>query len=117
MKGVVSIDERKIVRDPLWNLMLFTNDCYPGCSCDNDFFDMTVVRVEEWINQNGERQVQQTLAQIDEILSTSSLNVEDLSDQTNYPMENKDDAIAWLSQWRSLLVESSKLTFDLGDRL
>lgn len=108
MQSTAASDERQIVKDPLWDLMLSTNDCYPGCSCDDDFFDMTVVRVKEWIKQNGEKKAQRALTQLDELLSTSSLNVEGLSKQTNHWMETKGDAIVWLSQWRSLLAESTK---------
>ncbi len=32
--------------------MLSTNDCYPGCDCDDDFFDMTLERVKLWASKN-----------------------------------------------------------------
>ncbi len=32
--------------------MLSTNDCYPGCDCDDDFFDMTLGRVKLWVSKN-----------------------------------------------------------------
>ena len=106
MQSAVVNDDRQIVKDPLWDLMLSTNDCYPGCSCDSDFFDMNVARVQEWVKQNGEKKVQLALNQIDDLMITS--NVEQISLQTNYNMENRKDVIDWMSQWYSLLVEASK---------
>ena len=37
-----STEEAGLIKALLWDLMLSTNDCYPGCGCDDDFFDMTL---------------------------------------------------------------------------
>jgi hypothetical protein len=42
-------EKSNIIKSPLWDFMLSTNDCYPGCSCDDDFFDMTLNRVKKWV--------------------------------------------------------------------
>lgn len=37
-----STEEAGLIKAPLWDLMLSINDCYPGCGCDDDYFDMTL---------------------------------------------------------------------------
>ena len=43
-------ENSNIIKTPLWDLMLSTNDCYPGCGCDDDFFEMILDRVKLWVN-------------------------------------------------------------------
>ena len=97
-------EDVEIIKAPLWELMLSTNDCYPGCSCDDDFFDTTPERVRQWLESSGDAKAQQALTQLDELINNPLLDVDALNDQINYIVGNKEDAVAWLSQWRLLLV-------------
>ena len=79
------IDESAVIKAPLWDLMLSTNDCYPGCGCDYDDFDMTLERVKSWVSKNDAVKV---LVQVDELLAKKDIDVGDIQIQTNYPFQN-----------------------------
>ena len=42
-------EDPNLIKNPLWDLMLSTNDCTPGCGCDYDFFDITLERIKNWM--------------------------------------------------------------------
>jgi hypothetical protein len=95
------------IENPLWDLMLFTNDCYPGCSCDRDFFDMTPAKVQLWLNMVGKEDREKAMGQVDRLINCSSLDLERLSSQTNFYFDNRGEAIAWLLEWKVLLTKAS----------
>ena len=68
MNDNTSTEETSLIKAPLWDLMLSTNDCYPGCGCDDDDFDMTLDRVKRWVRSHDELKV---IQQIDQLLSNS----------------------------------------------
>ncbi|GAG25189.1 unnamed protein product, partial [marine sediment metagenome] len=49
MKISYTPNETDKIKSPLWDLMLSTNDCWPGCGCEYDFFDMTLDRMKAWV--------------------------------------------------------------------
>ncbi len=75
MKTLQTREESQTIKDPLWNLMLSTNDCYPGCSCDSDFFDITPERVQQWVRHNGSQNAKQALVQLNELTNSLCLNL------------------------------------------
>jgi hypothetical protein len=95
------------IENPLWDLMLFTNDCYPGCSCERDFFDMKVWRVQNWQENAGEDAKQKALQQIEKLIHSRSLDLVKLTNQVNYCFGNLEEAIAWLIEWRVLLSKTT----------
>jgi hypothetical protein len=86
--------------------MGFTNDCYPGCACDRDFFDMTPARVHLWFKTVGKAEGEKARAQTEQLINCSSLNLEGISAQTNYYFDNHSEAIAWLLEWKLLLTKA-----------
>ena len=95
--------ESDVIDKPLWELMLSTNDCYPGCGCEWDFFDMTLNRVKDWVLKNDHKKV---LQQIEELLSNSNMDVGDLQIQTGIPFQIFDEVKEWLLKWKALILES-----------
>ena len=91
--------ESDVIDKPLWELMLSTNDCSPGCGCEWDFFDMTLKRVKDWVLKNDHSKA---LNQIEEILSNPKLDVGDLQIQTAIPFQNFDEVKEWLLEWKVL---------------
>ena len=79
------------------------NDCYPGCSCDDDFFDMTVDRVKKWVLTHDELEV---IQQIDQLLSNDNIDVGDFQIQTNIPFQSEEELKEWLIEWKKLIKES-----------
>ena len=96
-------DESDVIRVPLWDLILSTNDCYPGCGCDYDVFDMTLERVKSWVSKNDAVKV---LDQIDELLAKKGIDVGDIQIQTNFPFQNLEEFEKWLLEWKTLVLES-----------
>jgi len=92
-----------IIKSPLWDLMLFTNDCYPGCGCDDDYFDMTLDRVKKWVSANEGTKVVQ---QIDDLLSDEKIDVGEVQIQTYIPFQTLEEFKEWLLEWRKLIKES-----------
>ena len=95
-----------IIISPLWDLMLFTNDCYPGCGCDYDLFDMTLDRVKAWVLKNDYKLA---LNQIEQLISSPQIDVGDLQLQTGIPFQNFDEFSDWLQEWKELIKKSSKI--------
>lgn len=95
---------------PLWEMMLSTNGCYPGCSCVNDEFQQTPELVETWVAATGIHQAQVALRQLDELLARPHLDANAIQDQINtyfvddHPVE---PAVRdWLAKWRPLMAHS-----------
>jgi hypothetical protein len=92
-----------LIPEPLWDLMLSTNDCYPGCSCEADRFEIDPLRVSRWVAKAGIEQGRQALGQLDALLAGLPESREALSALTNVFFESADEAAAWLQQWRAVL--------------
>jgi len=103
MSDHTSTEKAGLIKAPLWDLMLFTNDCYPGCSCDDDFFDMTVDRVKKWVITHDELEI---IQQIDQLLSNDNIDVGDIQIQTNIPFQSEEEFKEWLLEWKKLIIES-----------
>ena len=84
------------IQDPLWSLMLSTNDCFPGCSCDDDFFDICSERVKEWLKLNNLEKLQQSKKQLIELKVE---NMEEISRQTNVHFYSQEHFQAWINEW------------------
>ena len=95
--------ESDVIDKPLWELMLSTNDCYPGCGCEEDFFDMTLNRVKDWVLKNDHKKA---LQQIEELLSNSEMDVGEVQIQTWITFQNFDEVKEWLLKWKALILES-----------
>lgn len=91
------------IPEPLWDLMLSTNDCYPGCSCDADGFEIELERVGKWLTRVGIDHGWQALAQLDALSASLPANSAALSDLTNVYFGSSDEAASWLLQWRTVL--------------
>ncbi len=83
--------------------MLSTNDCYPGCGCDEDYFDMTFERIKKWVETHDELTV---ILQIDQLLSNDNIDVGDIQIQTNIPFQSEEEFKEWLLEWKKLIKES-----------
>ena len=92
-----------IIKSPLWDLMLSTNDCYPGCGCDQDFFDMTLNRVKKWVSNNDGTKV---IQQIDNLLLDENIDIGEIQIQTNIPFQTIEEFREWLLEWKKLISES-----------
>ena len=54
-----------LIPEALWGLILPTNDCQPGCSCEADHFEIDALRVSPWVAEAGIEQGRQALGQLD----------------------------------------------------
>ena len=68
--------------------MLSTNDCYPGCGCDDDYFGMSLEIVKLWAIYNDAKKV---IDQIDELVANKDVAVGDIQIQTGYPCKRQKD--------------------------
>ena len=93
----------KPILDPLWSLMLSTNNCYPGCCCDDDFFEMSFERISIWTCKNGIESTIEASQVLVALLNSQSLDYEALSMQTNLWWSDVSEATEWLNDWQSLL--------------
>lgn len=62
-----------LIPEPLWGLMLSTNDCYPGCSCEAGRFEIDPPRVSRWVAEAGIEQGRQALSQLDALFAGPEL--------------------------------------------
>jgi hypothetical protein len=92
-----------LIPEALWSLMLSTNDCHPGCSCEADRFEIDPLRVSRWVAEAGIDQGRQALSQFDALFDGLPESREELSAVTNVFFESADEATAWLQQWRAVL--------------
>ena len=83
--------------------MLSTNDCYPGCGCDEDFFDMTLDHVKKWVITHDELKA---IQQIDQLLSNDNIDVGDIQIQTNIPFQSEEEFREWLLERKKFIFES-----------
>jgi hypothetical protein len=95
----------KPILDPLWSLMLSTNDCYPGCCCDDDFFDMSPERISVWTDKNGIESAIEASQVLVALLDSQPLDYDALSKQTNVWLPDVGEAVQWLDEWKSLIDE------------
>jgi len=105
MKTSYTPNETDKIKSPLWDLMLSVNDCFPGCGCEDDFFDMTLDRVKIWILQNDSNLV---LDQISNLTSLPEIDIGDVQLQTGYPFQTFDEFKKWLMEWKELILKSLK---------
>ena len=105
MKTSYTPNETDKIKPPLWDLMLSTNDCFPGCGCEYDIFDMTLDRVKEWVLQNDSNLA---LNQINKLIDTPEIDVGDLQLQTGFPFQRFDEFKKWLLEWKELIIKSLK---------
>ena len=96
-------ENSNIIKTPLWDLMLSTNDCYPGCGCDDDFFEMTLDRVKLWVYAHDETEV---LQQIDLLISNDNIDIGEIQIQTNIPFQSEEEFKEWLLEWKNLIKEA-----------
>ncbi len=94
---------REMIPKPLWDLILSTNDCYPGCGCPDDFFYMTLERVQKWVSTHNPKTV---LDQLDDLINKKDYSLEDFVDQTHERLENFDQIRDWFIKWRELILSS-----------
>jgi hypothetical protein len=92
-----------VFTDPLWDLMLSTNDCYPGCSCEDDFFDQTAERVAAWVTRVGPATAMQAIRQLNSLLAKDALDLEKVTWESNRVYDNQADLRDWLATWKHLL--------------
>ena len=105
MKISYTPNETDKIKSPLWDLMLSTNDCWPGCGCDYDFFDMTLDRVKVWVLQN---EYNLALDEINELISFPEIDIGDVQLQTGFPFQEFDEFKKWLLEWKDLIIKSLK---------
>ena len=103
MSDNINKEEAGLIKTPLWDLMLATNDCYPGCGCDNDFFDMTLDRVKKWVITHDKLK---TIQQIDQLLLNDTIDVGDIQIQTNIPFQSEEEFREWLLERKKFIFES-----------
>ena len=96
-------DETDLLKGPLWDLLLSTNDCYPGCGCDDDNFEMTLDRVKLWVYAHDETEV---LQQIDLLISNDNIDIGEIQIQTNIPFQSEEEFKEWLLKWKKLIKEA-----------
>lgn len=92
------------IKDPLWDLMLSTNDCYPGCGCESDYFDITSARVSEWIKSASKEETRLASEQLQEIKRLSFKQLEEIEMQTNISFSSKSDFEDWVNEWEQILI-------------
>lgn len=105
MKISYTPSETDKIKSPLWDLMLSTNDCWPGCGCEYDFFDITFDRIKAWVLQNN---YNIALDQINELISSPEIDIGDIQLQTGYPFQTFDEFKRWLLEWKELIIKSLK---------
>lgn len=103
MKTSYTPNETNKIKSPLWDLMLSTNNCFPGCGCEDDFFDMTIDRVKAWVLQND---YNLALDQINKLITSPKIDVGDLQLQTGFPFQNFNELKTWLLEWKELIIKS-----------
>ena len=89
------------IDDPLWDLLLSTNDCFPGCGCDDDYFQMTPERIDAWIDMHGIVLLQKASNMLSELRTSGSLDVEALGCQLNHCWSNLSEPIELLFEWQT----------------
>lgn len=93
-----------VIKAPLWEMLLDTNQCYPGCGCEADVFEQDLKPISRWLRSAGTPQGEVALAQLDALLaSADSIDQDELSYQTNMAFTSIEDVAAWLREWRRLL--------------
>ena len=103
MNDTTNTEEDGLIKAPLWDLMLSTNDCYPGCGCDDDFFDKTLDRIKKWVVSHKELKV---IQQIDLLLSRDNIDVGEIQIQTNIPFQSEEEFKNWLLEWKEFIKKS-----------
>ena len=103
MKISYTPNEIDKIKSPLWDLMLSTNDCWPGCGCDYDIFDMTLDRVKVWVLQND---YNLALDEINELISFPEIDIGYVQLQTGFPFQEFDEFKKWLLEWKDLIIKS-----------
>ena len=96
----------KVIIENLWKLLLSTNDCHPGCSCEDDYFKQTPERVAAWVETAGRDAALQALSQLDRLLSLPQLDRQAIENETNTVFQTEVEVRTWLATWRPLLAEA-----------
>lgn len=92
--------------------MLSCNDCYPGCSCDDDHFQITTERVTEWLITDGMGKARETIRQLEELKQSSNKGLKGLPDQLNMVFSSKEGWELWLDDWtRSIKIGMSEMHY------
>lgn len=91
-----------MIPEPLWSLMVSTNDCYPGCACELDVFHIEKSRIREWSDENPE-DFKKACEQLEELINSYDINHIEIMEQTNLMMASGEDARDWLLEWKEAM--------------
>jgi len=96
-----------IIPTPLWDLMLSTNDCHPGCGCDLDYFQITEERIGEWMNKHPTK-IKMVLEQLDELEEQEDLDLDSLVVQTAVNFRDREEVKTWVNEWKTVISSQLK---------
>lgn len=104
------------IPDPLWDMMLSTNDCYPGCACAQDYFEITVDRLKQWTQQQPMEILKRVGQQIGEVEQLHPDRISDASKQTNIAFGPAAPFADWIQSWRQCFEASTASANKAGER-
>jgi hypothetical protein len=93
-----------IIEDPLWDLMLSTHTCTPGCGCDGDFV-IGPETTSYWIDELGEEFGRFALRQVDELLTKGPGIEQEVAAQRCKGFRPPETVTSWLLRWRSAIED------------
>lgn len=91
-----------IIEDPLWDLMLSTHSCHPGCGCGGDFFIKPLL-ISRWLDEFGEEFGRIALRQVDDLLAMGPSMEGAVVDQRFRRFSAPETVTTWLQRWRSAI--------------
>lgn len=84
--------------------MLSTNDCYPGCACEDDRFQITEQRLGKWISKEHPGDVSEALDNLDRIICSDQAVRAAAAEQLDLSFDSDHELSDWLSEWRRCIA-------------
>ena len=92
------------IDSPLWDVLLSTNRCYPGCACDDDVFELRADVCRTWSRLFCQEDLSEASEQLNALLELPELPVEKISDQMTTAFSSTEQVKDFLRAF-SLLFE------------
>lgn len=98
-----------IYHSPLWDFIRESNDCAPGCGCENDYFDQSQERVDKITSDDEYTDVlkQEILKDLEKFLFVDAQSIRDeIVYLTHIDFPDVSAVHGWLAYWHFLLLNT-----------
>lgn len=95
--------ESKVFSQRLWEFLLSSNACSPGCGCKDDFFEQTSAGVRTILSKKPSSLLVQLKDELKSLIRSEELSLSDATDDVAIDFPDVETLKGWLAVWHFLI--------------